>query len=66
MSDSDPLRPTLAVLCKLGSLAAHTKEMMNNRGHAFDLNAIQGLIADPDLNAWMEEMQKLALVPVPR
>jgi hypothetical protein len=55
---------TLAV--KLGSLLVHAEEATEDGAHAFDLHAMRALISDPEVQAWREEMDKLALLPVKR
>lgn len=56
----------LSLACKLGSIVVHADEMMSADGHAFDRVAIQQLISDPEVSAWIGEMQKQAMVPVKR
>lgn len=60
---SDPLKPSAGVLVKLGSLAVHIEEMMSPQGHTFDRAAIQTLLDDQELRAWLKEMDKLAFLP---
>lgn len=58
--------PSLSILIKLGSIAVHTDEMLSASGHAFDLAVLESLLKDPEITAWVEEMTKLALLPVKR
>lgn len=63
---SEALNPPASVLCKLGSIAVHAEEMMSDDGHAFDRHAIQSLLDDREVKAWLAEMDRLALLPVKR
>jgi hypothetical protein len=62
----DPLSPPASVLVKLGSIARHSEEMLSPGGHDFDRQAIIGLLADPEVQEWMDAADRLALLPVPR
>lgn len=61
-----PLSPSVPTLIKLGSIVRHVEEMLSPQGHAFDADAIHVLLADPDVKAWMEAADALALLPVKR
>lgn len=63
---SNPLKPSPALLVKLGSIAVHVDEMLSPGGHTFDRVALQGLLADPEVKAWRVEMDKMAMLPVMR
>lgn len=63
---SDPLAPSAELLVKLGSLIVHADEAMTPGGHSFDVEAFRGLLQDPEVVAWLEAMQALALLPVKR
>lgn len=63
---SDPLKPSLPLLIKLGSLIVHHEEAHSPTGHPFDLNAIKSLADDPEVRAWFEAMNKMAMLPVKR
>lgn len=56
--------PTLGV--KLASIAAHAKEAFGPTGHAHDRVAIEALLIDPEVNKYLEALDKLALLPKPR
>ena len=45
----DLLRPSAALLCKLGSLIVHAAEYLDaaGRGHPFDKDAFDTLMEDP-------------------
>lgn len=65
--------PTMVLLCKLGSIAVHAEEMLEDKAlgsksnsFAFDKSAIMTLLKDPDVLAWMAEMRASALLPVKR
>lgn len=60
------LQPSLALLCKLGSIVVHTDEMMSPFGHQFDKIALERLLDDPEVLNWLAEMRDLAMVPVKR
>lgn len=62
----DPMKPSATLLCKLGSLVAHTDEFLSPDGHPFDKEAIMPLLADAEVIAWLKAMRELALVPEPR
>jgi len=58
--------PELPVLVKLGSIAVHVEEMLSDDGHAFDREAIRTLLAQPDLQHWLNGMKTMCLMPVKR
>lgn len=60
------LRPDPNVLVKLGSLMVHADEITSPDAHELDAAAIRGLLADPELVAWREQMNALAFLPVMR
>jgi hypothetical protein len=53
---NDPLKPSLTLLCKLGSIAVHAEEAYSGKGHALDLEALKSLFSDPELMGWIKEM----------
>jgi hypothetical protein len=57
---------SLSLLVKLGSLMVHTDEYLSEHGHPFDKIAIRQVLDDPEVKAWREEMDVLAMLPVPR
>lgn len=63
---SDPLKPSAALLCKLGSLIVHLEEAMSPNAHQFDITAATQLRKDPEVQQWFQQMQTLAMVPVKR
>lgn len=62
----DAFRPSVSVLVKLGSIAVHVDEMLSPDGHSFDRTALEQLLIDPDVKAWLESMDKLAMIPKKR
>lgn len=58
--------PPITLLVKLGSIAVHADEMLSADGHDFDRIALQGLIADPEVVAWIKVMDAAAMVPKKR
>lgn len=58
--------PSLALLCKLGSIAGHVEEFLSPAGHTFDRIALLSLLDDGDVKTWMRSMRKHALIPQPR
>lgn len=62
----DPFKPPIGVLIKLGSIAVHVEEMLSPSGHAFDKIALQSLLEDPEVVAWVAKMDKLAMLPKKR
>jgi hypothetical protein len=61
------MRPSLALLAKLGSLVVHLQGAeIGECVTTADAVAIRALLADPEIEAWLAEMQKFGLVPVKR
>jgi hypothetical protein len=52
---TDPLQPSLALLCKLGSIAVHVEEMLSPAGHAFDRIALETVL-DEEVRTWIKNM----------
>ena len=63
---SDPLKPPPSLLAKIGSIVVHTDEYLSVEGHNYDREAINALLAAPDVREWLEAMAGLALVPQKR
>lgn len=51
---------------KLGSLVVHCEELLSPSGHEYDKHAINTLLQDPDVRAFMEETAKMGVLPVKR
>jgi hypothetical protein len=62
----NPLQPTPALLCKLGSIAVHADEMRGIGAHEFDKHAMDTLLDDADVKAWLAEMDGMAMLPKKR
>lgn len=60
---SNPLKPDMKLLCKLGSIIQHADEMLSPKGHHFDKDALLAILKEPDVKAWLKDMDKLALIP---
>jgi hypothetical protein len=61
----DCLKPKPSVLAKIGSIIVHIEEIIDH-GHAFDVIAMQGLLKDSEIQEWLGEMRKFALIPEKR
>lgn len=53
---TDPLKPTLSLLVKLGSIAVHVDELFSPSGHSFDKTALEQLLNDEEVEQWIKEM----------
>lgn len=60
------MNPGTTLLMKLGSIVVHAEEAISLKGHTWDVEAIKPLLADPEVKAWLEEMDGLAMLPVKR
>lgn len=60
---SDPFKPSVGLLAKLGSIAQHIDEASGENGHEFDLVAVRSLLADSEVMAWLDKMDKQGLLP---
>ena len=63
MSDT-ALRPSVALLSKLGSIAVHADEFTSAGAHEYDRIAIRSLLDDPEVRQWIADMK--AFLPVKR
>ena len=63
---SDPLKPPVSLLVKLGSIAVHAEEHWSTTGHVFDRTAAEQLLQDKEVRAWLKAMNKMAMLPVKR
>lgn len=67
MEENDnPLKPSTALLCKLGSILVHVEEANGPGGHEVDVHAVNSGLQDPEVQAWLRAMGKMALLPVKR
>jgi hypothetical protein len=62
----NPLTPAPVTLAKLGSIIVHAEEAASTHGHYFDRIALETLLEDADVVAWLKGMRELALIPVRR
>jgi hypothetical protein len=58
--------PTPTLLVKLGSIARHAEEAIGPTGHQADWQAISALLGDAEVSEWMAQLDRYALLPVPR
>lgn len=65
-ANANPLKPSPALLCKLGSVAVHAEELLSQRGHDFDRVALDSVLSDPDVKEWLAQMTAAAMVPAKR
>jgi hypothetical protein len=63
---ADPLKPSMGLLSKLGSLVIHAEELAGPGGHQFDSVSFNVTLGDPEVVEWMDQMRKMALLPVKR
>lgn len=56
--------PNVAVA--LASIAVHAKEALGPNGHPVDLTAIEGALSIPGVSEYLEKLDAMALLPVPR
>lgn len=62
----NPLEPSPALLCKLGSIIVHVEEASEVGGHHFDTIAWKQLLQDAEVVAWMTAMRAMAMLPIKR
>jgi hypothetical protein len=60
---SDYLKPSVPLLCKLASAMVHVDEFFSADGHPLDRIALQALLDDPEVRAWLDEMSAASLTP---
>jgi hypothetical protein len=56
---SSGARPSIALLCKLGSIAVHVDEALSTEGHQLDWTVTRMLLADPEVKQWIADMGAL-------
>lgn len=64
--NDNPLNPSPAVLIALGSAVIHAEEYLSPKGHLADKVAFETALKSPEVQKWIEEMNKLAFLPVKR
>ena len=60
---ADVLKPSVALLAKLGSIIVHVDEGASSKGHVFDWTAARILIGDPEVQEWLTGMGRMAFIP---
>jgi len=63
---TNPLKPSTLLLIKLGSIIVHMEEKASAKGHWMDQHALDTVRNDPEVVEWLDQMTKLALLPVKR
>jgi len=63
---NDPLKPSVTLLVKLGSIAVHAEELLSPTGHHFDKAALDTVLRDPETVEWLAAMDKMAFLPKKR
>ena len=63
---NDPLKPSVSLLVKLGSIAIHVEEMLSPSGHFVDKSALDTLLRDSEVIEWRKSMDDMALLPLKR
>lgn len=61
--NANPLKPTVTLLVKLGSIAVHIEELASPSGHHFDKIAVASLLNDPEVKEWLAQMNAMAMIP---
>ncbi len=55
---------SISLASKLASAVVHADELTSPQGHQFDVDALRGIIKDPEVVAWLKSLG--ALAPVKR
>ena len=63
---NDPLKPSVSLLSKIGSILVHVEELTSPSGHIFDHEAFKSAMRDPEVVEWMTTMDKMAFLPKKR
>lgn len=53
---TDPLKPSLGLLTKLGSIAVHAEEMLSPKGHPLDREALKSVLSGVEVQQWIKDM----------
>jgi hypothetical protein len=56
---SDPTKPSLSLLSKLGSIVVHADEALSVDGRHVDIQMTVSLIDDPEVQQWIKDMGPL-------
>lgn len=62
----DTHAPPIRLLAKIGSILVHVEEGAGENGHHYDWAAVRSLLADREVQEWLDSMRAKALVPVKR
>jgi len=62
----DPLKPSVSLLSKLGSIIVHFQELNSADGHYLDKHALDALLKDYEVVEWLGSMAMLGFLPVIR
>ena len=62
----DPLKPSVTTLVKIGSALVHFDEATEPGAHDYDLHTARQLLADHEVKAWIDAMNKMAMLPLKR
>jgi len=63
---TDPLKPSLALLVKIGSALVHADEFMSPKGHELDKTAYDDLMRDAEVKTWLSDLTAKGYLPVKR
>lgn len=63
---SDPMCPSASLLVKLSSVVVHAAEMISDHASPLDRAALETVLYDEEVAAWITAMSKVALAPVTR
>ena len=64
--DVKALKPSAQLLIKIGSIIIHQQELSSANGHYMDKAALDTLLEDEEVVAWMKEMDDMAFLPKKR
>lgn len=54
------------LLIKLGSIAVHCEKIRGKNGHTFDLTALDSLLSDPEVRAFLDNKENSVFLPLKR
>lgn len=56
----------MSLQCKLASIIIHADEFLSDTGTAFDRQALESVLGDIEVQAWLKKMSACGLLPVKR
>lgn len=62
----DSYAPPVSLLAKLASIVVHVDEGADSGGHQYDWIALRSLLADGEVQQWVESMTAKGLAPAKR